>query len=244
MAAGRRAPDRLHGRDLRPPRNATKSREAWPGAGSAQHADDAAGLLEALGSRPRRRVRGQLRWDPGPAAGAPTPGARPASARLEPGYFRQVPGGEQLQRQTTEAVVDHLVAHPDDWIGAWSAFRVAAQRALAATPSQHAPRRADPVPPPGATSGTRSARPPMPKPSWSMTSPILTRELVDEAALARLRSTSGSRTGPPRCRSSKRSRRTSPPFADHAGRHRRCRPPADVRLRRRGGLHPGPRGST
>ena len=97
-------------------------REDWPGRGSAQHADDAAALLRAIGM--------------GPAVvfGASSGGIvatqlalrHPALVRralvYEPGYLRAVPGGAELQTIASAAAATHLDGHPEDWVGAYRAF--------------------------------------------------------------------------------------------------------------------------
>jgi len=97
-------------------------REDWPGAGSAQHADDAAGLLEALA------------LDNVIVFGASSGGIPALQLALrhtelirralvyEPGYFRLVPDGEDLQLPVNKAVAEHLAAHPGDFAGAYAAF--------------------------------------------------------------------------------------------------------------------------
>lgn len=152
-------------------------RNDWPGQGSAQHADDAAALLDALGL-------GDVLVFGGSAGGivALELALRyPALIRrclvFEPGYFRQVPGGEALAKPPTVAVEAHLAAHPDDWAGAYAAFG----RAIS----------------PGEASGPRGFFTQPDARHWYTERedgnaealvrddiPILTRELVDEAELA------------------------------------------------------------
>jgi pimeloyl-ACP methyl ester carboxylesterase len=152
-------------------------RDNWPGEGSAQHADDAAGLLEALGlddvlvlgysSSGNIALQVALR--------------HPKLVRLaliyEPGYLLLLPDPEETHRRISEAAAEHLAANPDNWAGAYAAVL----RALA---------------PPSAASADVSAS------SQQSTSwydereganaealfrddiPILTTELLDEAELA------------------------------------------------------------
>jgi pimeloyl-ACP methyl ester carboxylesterase len=97
-------------------------REEWPGQGSAQHADDADALLDAL------EVGDALVF------GASSGGIialelairHPARVRralvFEPGYFGNVPGGKEFQRTVGDAVARYLNEHADDWPGAYEAF--------------------------------------------------------------------------------------------------------------------------
>lgn len=94
----------------------------WPGAGSAQHADDAAALLGAL------RIDRAVVFA-GSSAGIVAlqlalrhPDRVRRALLFEPGYFRTVPGGEEFQRSANVAVEEHLAAHPGDWQGAYAAF--------------------------------------------------------------------------------------------------------------------------
>ena len=152
-------------------------RDDWPGGGSVQHADDAAGLLGTLGI------------DDGLVFGASSGGIPALQLALrhpelirralvyEPGYFRQVPGGEEFQRPANKAVVDHLAAHPDDWVGAWAACLRAVARATNAGP------RGFFTPPPGQE--WYAEREDANAEALVLDDvPILTRELVDEKDLA------------------------------------------------------------
>jgi pimeloyl-ACP methyl ester carboxylesterase len=105
-------------------------REGWPGGGSAQHADDAAGLMR---SQSLDRVT---------VFGASSAGIiavqmalrHPDLVRLalvyEPGYFRVVPGGVALQGPANAAVRTYLKEHPGDWPGAYAAFGDAVAAAI------------------------------------------------------------------------------------------------------------------
>jgi pimeloyl-ACP methyl ester carboxylesterase len=98
-------------------------RDDWPGGGSAQHADDAAAMLHALG------------LDEVVAFGSSSSGIvalhlalrHPTLVRralaFEPGLFRQLPGGDLIGQPVQDAVVRHLAARPGDWLGALGAFR-------------------------------------------------------------------------------------------------------------------------
>lgn len=149
----------------------------WPGKGSAQHADDAARLLVALG------------LDDVLVFGASAGGivalqlalSHPERIRralvYEPGYFRQVPGGEDLQRPANTVVAEHLAAHPGDWVGAYAAFGRAAAPAPNAAPGGFF------MPPKGKEWYARRED----DNAEALVRddiPILTGELVDEAELA------------------------------------------------------------
>lgn len=102
-------------------------RDDWPGAGSAQHADDAAGLLQAL------NLEGAVIF--GASAGGIValqtalrhPEVVDLALVFEPGYFRNVPAGKHLEQLGNQALADHLASSPQDWAGAVAALgRVAA----------------------------------------------------------------------------------------------------------------------
>jgi pimeloyl-ACP methyl ester carboxylesterase len=105
-------------------------RADWPGRGSAQHADDAAGVLEALA------LDGVLVFAASSAGIVALqlalyhPHLVGRALVFEPGLFRNVPGGDDLQRPVRRAVDNHLAAHPDDWQGAVHAFRRAVASAV------------------------------------------------------------------------------------------------------------------
>ena len=164
-------------------------RDAWPGGGSAQHADDAAGLLGALGVDDVLVFGASSGGIPALQLALRHPELIRRALVYEPGYFRQVPGGEEFQRPANKAVADHLAAHPDDWVGAWVGAWTAFQRAV-----QQAMKEAAGPPPDGGSRGFFTAPPGK---EWYAERedanaealvvddvPILTRELVDEKELA------------------------------------------------------------
>jgi pimeloyl-ACP methyl ester carboxylesterase len=97
-------------------------RKDWPGQGSVQHADDAAALLDALGVDDALVFGGSS----GGIIALELALRYPARVRralvFEPGYFGNVPGGEDLQRPANDAVARYLTGHPGDWSGAYEAF--------------------------------------------------------------------------------------------------------------------------
>ena len=104
---------------------------------------------------------------------------------FEPGLFRHVPDGDQLQELANAATAEHLAMHPGDWVGAWRAFRQAARQAARATPGQTAASDEPELfePPPGMS--WYAEREDMDAEALVVDDiPILTRELIDEGALA------------------------------------------------------------
>ena len=108
--------------------------DEWPGQGSAQHADDAAALVSALG------------LSNGLVFGASSGGIVALQMALrhpdlvrraliwEPGYLRHVPGGDEIHRRMSAAGASHLTANPKDWAGAYAAVL----RSLAIAPGEAA----------------------------------------------------------------------------------------------------------
>ncbi len=97
-------------------------RDDWPGRGSAQHADDAAALLREIGL-------GMAVAFGGSSAGIVATQLALRHSTLvrrvlvyEPGYFRAVPRGADVQAVANAAVADHLDRQPEDWVGAFRAF--------------------------------------------------------------------------------------------------------------------------
>jgi len=97
-------------------------RQDWPGRGSAQHADDAAALVRALGLA-------DLVVFGGSSAGVivihlairhPTLVRR--ALVYEPGYLTLTVDGERLRSLVLVATDAHLRSHPGDWVGAYRAF--------------------------------------------------------------------------------------------------------------------------
>jgi len=152
-------------------------RQDWPGAGSAQHADDAAELLRKLGL-------GDVVVFGGSSAGVIAVQLAIRHEALvrralvyEPGYLRCVQGAQDLRTRVVAALDAHLRRYPGDWAGAYGAF------ARAATPDPGPEAHGFLEPPPGKDwygqreEGNAEA-------IVRDDIPILTDELVDEASLA------------------------------------------------------------
>lgn len=154
-------------------------REDWPGRGSAQHADDAAGLLREIGIEPAIVFGGSSAGIVATQLALRHPTLIRRALIFEPGYLRLVPGGTELQTAAHEAVVAHLDRHAADWAGAYAASVTAASQS--ASPGQSGSL----VPPTGkdwfsrreAGNAEAFVRDDI---------PFLTTEVVDEAALARV----------------------------------------------------------
>ncbi len=98
----------------------------WPGGGSAQHADDAAGLLEALGLGEAVVLGYSSSGNITLQLALRHPELIRRALVYEPGYLRLVPDGADLQRRMRDAVAEHLDSNPDDWAGAYVALLRAA----------------------------------------------------------------------------------------------------------------------
>ena len=152
-------------------------RNDWPGQGSAQHADDAAALLDALGLVDVLVFGGSAGAIVALQLALRNPGLVRRCLVFEPGYFRHVPGGEAFAKPPNAAMEAHLDAHPSDWAGAYSAFGRAIAPAAASAPrgffSQ--PKAADWYAEREDGNAEALVRDDI---------PIVTRELVDEEQLA------------------------------------------------------------
>lgn len=167
-------------------------RDDWPGRGSAQHADDADGLLAALGLNDVLVFGASSGGIPALQLALRHPERVRRALVFEPGYFRQVPGGEDIHLPVSAAVDRYIATHPGDWVGAYAVFKRAASPPTALGP------------------GALSA--PLGKEWYAAREnldaealirddlPFLTRELVDEATLAtapvRVRFSHGGKSAP------------------------------------------------
>jgi pimeloyl-ACP methyl ester carboxylesterase len=168
-------------------------RHGWPGAGAAQHADDAAALLDLLGLHEVVVLGGSS----GGVVAVRLAISHPASVRLvlahEPGFLRSVPAGRSMQAATLRVIDAHLERHPGDWGGAYEAFA----GALAPDPAPGSPGYlADP----DAFEWHARREAMNAEPFVRDDVPLLTTEDVDETALANctvaMRFSYGSRSGP------------------------------------------------
>jgi pimeloyl-ACP methyl ester carboxylesterase len=152
-------------------------RDDWPGGGSAQHADDAAGLVDALNLDDVIVFGGSSGAIVALRLALRHPERIRQALIYEPGYFRHVPGGDAFQRPANAAAAEYLETHPDDWLGALAAFLNAVPRTTNARP------RGFLTPPPGKEwYGKREDA--NAEAFVRDDVQILTREVVDEAELA------------------------------------------------------------
>ena len=155
-------------------------RVAWPGGGSAQHADDAAALLASLGLRDVVAFGGSSGGIVAVQLAIRHPTLVRRALVYEPGYLRCVPEGEELHRLAIDAVRTHLESHPRDWAGAYAELVRVAEPAADARPDgflEH-PAGMDWYARREAANSEAMVRDDV---------PILTSERIDKAALASLR---------------------------------------------------------
>lgn len=93
-------------------------REAWPGNGAAQHADDAAGLIDALGLVKPTVVGVSSGGVVALALTARHPDVVGRVVAWEPPAMGVMPGAAVAQRALMAPVRRHLRNHPDDYVGA------------------------------------------------------------------------------------------------------------------------------
>jgi pimeloyl-ACP methyl ester carboxylesterase len=93
-------------------------REAWPGDGADQHADDAAALLDALDTGPAVVLGLSSGGVVAMAVAARHPAAVARVIAWEPPAIGVLPDAEALNAQVMAPVDAHLVAHPGDFVGA------------------------------------------------------------------------------------------------------------------------------
>jgi pimeloyl-ACP methyl ester carboxylesterase len=152
-------------------------RDNWPGGGSAQHAEDAAELLEALGlddvlvlgysSSGNIAVQVALRH----------PQLVRRALVFEPGYLLLLPDPETTHRKLTDVAAKHLAANPDDWAGAYAAIMGDVALASEASPDVPAESRE-----PRSWYDEREES--NAEALFRDDIPILTAELIDETELA------------------------------------------------------------
>lgn len=98
------------------------ARDDWPGEGAAQHADDAAGLLEALSLREVVVFGGSSAGVIAVELAMRHPTRLRRVLAYEPGYIAMAPGGADRQVGVLGMVDAHLEEHPGDWVGAYRMF--------------------------------------------------------------------------------------------------------------------------
>lgn len=155
-------------------------REAWPGGGSAQHADDAAALLANLGLQDAVVFGGSSGGIVAIQLATRHPPLVRRALVYEPGYLRCVPEGAKLHRLAIDAVRRHLECHPRDWAGAQAALVRVAERAAGARSGGFLEHSA-------ATDWYARREAANSEAMVRDDVPILTAECIDEAALASLR---------------------------------------------------------
>jgi pimeloyl-ACP methyl ester carboxylesterase len=120
-------------------------RDAWPGQGSIQHANDAAGLLRAIGISDTLVFGGSAGGIVALRLALLHPTLVRCAIVYEAGLFAHVRDGEPFRRPADLALAAYLDDHPDDWVGAVHAFG----RAIAALTTRGATSGNFLDPPPG-----------------------------------------------------------------------------------------------
>jgi pimeloyl-ACP methyl ester carboxylesterase len=146
-------------------------KEDWPGQGSAQHADDAAGLMRGLGLDDVVVFGGSSAGVIAVQLAIRHPSLVRRALVYEPGYLRAAPGIDDVRSLVLAAIEARLRTHPGDWVGAYRAF------ARAAAPT------AGPLTPPADREWYAQREELNAEAIVRDDIPILTAELVDEAAL-------------------------------------------------------------
>jgi pimeloyl-ACP methyl ester carboxylesterase len=151
--------------------------DEWPGGGSAQHADDAAGLLEALGLGDALVLGYSSSGNITLQLALRHPELIRRALVYEPGYLRLVPESAQLQQRMRNGATEHLASNPDDWAGAYAALLRAAAMTTDRPPDT-------PTEAPQSRSWYEAREQGNAKTLLLDDIPILTSETVDEAVLA------------------------------------------------------------
>jgi pimeloyl-ACP methyl ester carboxylesterase len=152
-------------------------RDNWPGGGSAQHADDAAGLLEALGLDDVLVLGYSSSGNIALHVALRHPQLVRRALVYEPGYLLLLPDPEETHRRISEAAAEHLVANPDDWAEAYAAVLGALAPPSAASVDVSATS-------PQSTSWYDEREGANAEALFRDDIPILTAELLDEAEMA------------------------------------------------------------
>ncbi len=168
-------------------------RDNWPGGGSAQHADDASGLLETLGLDDVLVLGYSSSGNIALQVALRHPQVVRRALVFEPGYLLLLPDPENTHRKLTDAAAKHLAANPDDWAGAYAAIMGDVALASEASPDEPAASRE-----PRSWYDEREQG--NAEPLFRDDIPIMTAELVDEAELvstaADIRLSFGTKTRP------------------------------------------------
>ena len=94
-------------------------RDGWPDGGVAQHADDAAALLRALGAAPATVLGFSSGGVVALALAAQHPDVVVEAIAWEPAALGVLPDGAELHTAVMAPIEAHLAEHPDDWAGAY-----------------------------------------------------------------------------------------------------------------------------
>lgn len=94
-------------------------REGWPGRGVEGHADDAAGLLRALGATPATVLGFSSGGIVALALAARHPELVREAIAWEPPLISLVPGGTGIHAGLLAPIEAHLARHPGDWAGGY-----------------------------------------------------------------------------------------------------------------------------
>jgi pimeloyl-ACP methyl ester carboxylesterase len=95
------------------------TRQAWPGSGADQHANDAASLIEELGAAPATVLGFSSGGLVALALAARHPGLVSEAIAWEPPAVAVLPDGLASHAAIMAPVDAHLAAHPGDWTGAY-----------------------------------------------------------------------------------------------------------------------------
>lgn len=147
-------------------------RDDWPGRGSAQHADDAAALLRALGLADVVVFGGSSAGVIAVQLAIRHPTLVLRALVYEPGYLSLTDESVHVRSLVLTATEAHLRTHPGDWVGAYRAF---AQAVGPSAPSVTAPSDRDWYGQREVLNAEALVRDDI---------PLLTAEAVDEASLA------------------------------------------------------------
>lgn len=96
------------------------TRDNWPDGGVEQHADDAAALLRALDAAPATVLGFSSGGVIALALAARHPEVVTETIAWEPAAISVLPDGAEMLAGLHAPMEAHLVAHPDDWTGAFA----------------------------------------------------------------------------------------------------------------------------